>query len=204
MQHSISRWSSVLAVSIGVLLCGAELGQLHAQSVGGTLSGTVIDQAGKPIQNATIEIKNEVSGSSSSVATDAEGHFSAAGLAPGGYSLQVSAQGFSLTTRPGAQVTAGGTQDVSIALSVQTLETTVTVSESVSLAASTAPSGNTLEATSARTEITPEFIKNFMSPIADYAEIVNYAPGTFSLNPNGSGWARARPTSAASRTASTR
>jgi len=177
----------VLACSVGSLLFAAGLGQLHAQSAGGTLSGTVVDQAAKPIENATVEIKSEASGSSSTATTDSAGHFSATGLAPGGYSLTVSAQGFALTSRPGAQVTAGGTQDVSITMSVQTLETTITVSESISLAASTAPSGNTLEATSARTEITPEFIKNFMSPIADYAEIVNYAPGTFSLNPNGIG-----------------
>ena len=92
-----------------------------------------------------------------------------------------------MTTRPGAQVTAGATQDVSITLTVETVATTITVNETISLAAATAPSGNTLEATSARTEVSADFIKNFMSPIADYAEFVNYAPGTFSLNPNGIG-----------------
>ena len=182
-----SRWSSVLAVGIAAIMFAAGIGQLRAQSAGGTLTGTVIDQAGKAIQYATVEIKNDATGSSTSATTDGEGHFSAADLPPGSYSLAVSAQGFAVTSRPGAQVAAGATRDVTIPLSVQTLETTITVSESVSLAASTAPSGNTLEATSARTEITPEFIKNFMSPIADYAEIVNYAPGTFSLNPNGIG-----------------
>ena len=30
-------------------------------------------------------------------------------------------------------------------------------------------------------------IQNFMAPVADFAEVVNYAPGTFSLNPNGIG-----------------
>ena len=55
------------------------------------------------------------------------------------------------------------------------------------MAAVTAPSGNTLEATSAKTEVSSEFIKNFMSPVADYSEYMNYAPGTFSLNPNGIG-----------------
>ncbi len=65
--------------------------------------------------------------------------------------------------------------------------TEVTVSDSVSVAESLTPSGNTLEAVSAQTEITPEFIKNFMSPTAHDAEVVNYAPGTFSLNPNGIG-----------------
>jgi iron complex outermembrane receptor protein len=187
MQNLPGQWCRVFAVSIGVFLFGTGLGQAQAQSAGGTLSGTIVDQAGKPIENATVELKNEATGTPSTVTTDNAGHFSATGLPPGGYTIIVSAQGFAETTRPGAKITAGGTEDVSIPLSVQTLEQTVTVSESISLAASTAPSGNTLEASSARTEITPEFIKNFMSPIADYAEIVNYAPGTFSLNPNGIG-----------------
>src|SRR5579862_9419538 len=187
MQNLPGQWCRVFAVSIGVFLFGTGLGQAQAQSAGGTLSGTIVDQAGKPIENATVELKNEATGTPSTVTTDNAGHFSATGLPPGGYTIIVSAQGFAETTRPGAKITAGGAEDVSIPLSVQTLEQTVTVSESISLAASTAPSGNTLEASSARTEITPEFIKNFMSPIADYAEIVNYAPGTFSLNPNGIG-----------------
>jgi iron complex outermembrane receptor protein len=191
MQNSASRGVGdicrVLAVSMSVFLFAAGLSQVHAQSTGGNLSGTVIDQAAKPIENAAVEIKNEVTGATSAASTDNAGHFTAAGLAPGSYSVTVSSPGFALTTRPGAQIVAGGTQEVSVTMSVESVATTITVSETVSLAASTAPSGNTLEATSARTEITPEFIKNFMSPVADYAEIVNYAPGTFSLNPNGIG-----------------
>jgi iron complex outermembrane receptor protein len=185
MQSFRSRWSCVFAV--GMFLLATGLSPLHAQATGGTLAGTVADQAGKPIENATVEIKNDGTGSSTSVTTNSDGRFSATSLPPGGYTITVSAQGFALTKRPGAQVTAGGTQDISIPLSVQTLETTVTVSESISLAASTAPSGNTLEASSARTEISADFIRNFMAPTADYSEFVNYAPGTFSLNPNGIG-----------------
>jgi hypothetical protein len=49
---------SWLALSIRALLLATRFGQLHAQQAGGTLSRTVIDQAGKPIPNATVEIKN--------------------------------------------------------------------------------------------------------------------------------------------------
>jgi iron complex outermembrane receptor protein len=72
-------------------------------------------------------------------------------------------------------------------MSVESLSTQITVNETISLAAATAPSGNTLDSVSARTEVSEDFIKNFMSPVADYSEYVNYAPGTFSLNPNGIG-----------------
>src|SRR5579862_7829532 len=160
--------------------------QLQAQQ-GGTISGTVSDQTGKAIPNASVELKNESGGGARTVTSDAEGKFSAADLAAGIYSLTVSSPGFSLSTRSGAQVSAGATQDVPITLSVETVSSTVTVTESLSTAAATAPLGNTLDAVSAKTEVSAEFIRNFMSPLADYAEYVNLAPGTFSLNPNGIG-----------------
>ncbi len=146
-----------------------------------------MDQAEKPIPEAVVQLKSESTGASRSMITDSEGKFTVSDVAPGSYSLQISAPGFALTTRSGGQVTAGATLDIPITMSVESVATTVTVNESVSVAAMTAPSGNTLEADSAKTEISSEFIKNFMSPVADYSEYVNYAPGTFSLNPNGIG-----------------
>ncbi|HYW46587.1 MAG TPA: TonB-dependent receptor [Bryobacteraceae bacterium] len=170
----------------GILLCAGGLSQLHAQQ-NGTISGTVSDQSGKPIQEAAVELKSESTGASRSVITDAEGKFLVSDLAAGSYSVRVSAPGFALTSRSGGQVTAGATLDIPITMSVESVTTSVTVNESISVAAVSAPSGNTLEATSAKTEVSSEFIKNFMSPVADYAEYVNYAPGTFSVNPNGIG-----------------
>jgi iron complex outermembrane receptor protein len=168
------------------LLCAAGLSQLDAQQ-GGTISGTVLDQTGKPIQDAVVELKSESTGAPRSVISDAEGKFLVSDLAAGTYSIRVSAPGFALTTRSGGQVTAGATLDIPITMSVESVSTSVNVNESISLAAITAPSGNTLEAASAKTEVSSDFIRNFMSPVADYSEYVNYAPGTFSLNPNGIG-----------------
>jgi iron complex outermembrane recepter protein len=170
----------------GVLLCAVGLSQLQAQQTG-TISGTVLDQAGKPIQDAVVELKSESTGASRSVISDAEGKFLVSDLTLGTYSIRASAPGFALATRSGGQVTAGANLDVPITLSVESVSTSVNVTESVSVAAATAPSGNTLEAASAKTEVSSDFIKNFMSPVADYSEYVNYAPGTFSLNPNGIG-----------------
>jgi iron complex outermembrane receptor protein len=162
------------------------LSQLYAQQ-SGTISGTVLDQTGKPIQDATVEVKNDSTGTSRSLKCDTEGKFSASDLAAGTYSIGVSAPGFALTTRSGGLVTAGATLDMPVTMTVESLSQSVTVEESISLAATTAPSGNLLEATSAKTEVSSDFINNFMSPVADYSEYVNYSPGTFSLNPNGIG-----------------
>ena len=92
-------WSSltgrVSVFAAGVMLCAAGLCQLQAQQ-SGTISGTVLDQAGKPIQSAVVELKSEATGASRSVISDAEGKFLASDLAAGGYSIRVTAPGFAL------------------------------------------------------------------------------------------------------------
>ena len=181
-----SRTGRVGVFVVGVLLCAAGFSQLDAQQ-SGAISGTVLDQTGKPIPDAVVELKSEPAGAPRSVISDAEGKFSIPDLAVGTYSIRVSAPGFALTTRSGGQVTAGAALDIPVTMSVESVSTSVNVNESISLAAVTAPSGNTLEAASAKTEVSSDFIRNFMSPVADYSEYVNYAPGTFSLNPNGIG-----------------
>jgi iron complex outermembrane recepter protein len=177
MRNGFSR--SVFAF----FLC---LVSLKAQQ-SGTISGTVTDQVGKAIPTATVEVRNEATGVARAVTTDDNGRFAVPDLAVGSYSIAVASPGFALTTRSGGKISAGATLNVPIAMSVESVATSITVNESISLAAATAPSGNTLEAVSAKTEVTGEFIRNFMSPLADYAEYVNLAPGTFSLNPNGIG-----------------
>jgi iron complex outermembrane receptor protein len=173
----------VFAASL--LLCVGALSQLNAQQ-NATLSGTVMDQTGKGIPNATIELRSATTQTRSLTSND-DGKFSASDVVPGNYTIVVAAGGFALATRPGAQVNAGGTLDIPITLSVESVAVEVTVNETISIAAITAPSGNSLEATAAKTEITQDFIRNFMSPLADYAEVVNFAPGTYSINPNGIG-----------------
>src|SRR5665213_1216631 len=61
------------------------------------------------------------------------------------------------------------------------------IRDSSSIAAQLAPMDARLDARSARTEITPHFIANYTSPTADNTEMIYFAPGTFSVNPNGSG-----------------
>ncbi len=181
MQIRFNR--SVLAISVLALL---PVISLEAQQTG-TLIGTVTDQVGKAIPNAAVEVRNELTGTARTAAADNEGKFAVPDLAVGSYSVFVSSPGFAVAARSGGKVSAGATLDIPIAMSVESTTTSITVNETISMAAATAPSGNTLEAVSAKTEVSGEFIKNFMSPLADYAEYVNMAPGTFSLNPNGIG-----------------
>jgi iron complex outermembrane receptor protein len=185
MQSVMKVAVRLFAVGMCLFLIQPGLTPLSAQQAAGTIAGTVLDQAGKTMEAATVKAKSDAATVAGTATTDAEGHFSIAGLAAGTYTLETSAPGFALNTRLGVQVPA--TQDLSITLNVDSISQSVTVNEQVSLAVDTAPSGNTLNATAARTEISPVFIQNFISPVSDFAEVVNLAPGTFSLNPNGIG-----------------
>ena len=196
-MKSIARAVVFLAVCTGLLLAQSGNG-------GVTIGGTVLDQGGKTVPNAAITLKNESSDIVREAKTGEDGHFSASGLPSGKYTVEVTAPGFSVARRTGVDTSAGNAEDLSIALAVGSVNQSVTVSEAVSLAAQLAPQGNTLDATSARTEITKDFIRNFISPVSDFAEVVNLAPGTFSLNPNGVGLGQAKLISAAFRTGSIR
>ena len=151
------------------------------------LAGTVLDQAGKVIPNASVEVKNESGNAVRKATTGDDGRFSISGLPAGKYTVEVTAAGFAIARRTGVDVAGGRAEDLSIPLSVASVNQSVTVEAVVSLAAQLAPSGNTLDATSAKTEISKEFIQNFTSPVSDFSEILNMAPGTVSVNPNGVG-----------------
>ncbi len=160
---------------------------LQAQQGGAALGGTVLDASGKIFPNAVVKIKNESSDYVRMVITDGEGRFSAAGLPAGTYTIEASAPGFVTTVRTGQHPGTGGADNIALYLSVAGMSDTVTVEAVVSTAADLAPSGNTLDARSAATIISAPFIQNFTSPVSDYVEVLNMAPGTFGVNPNGIG-----------------
>ena len=182
-QVEAKRFRSVFA--LGALLGFGVLMMLEAQS-GGTLSGTVLDQVAKPIAGATVNAKSDTGTVAGSATTDANGRFSI-NLPPAAYTVETSEPGFARNTRRGVDVPPTGSKDISVTLNVDAISQSVTVEESVSMAVDLAPQGNTLDATSARTEITPTVIQNFMAPVADFAEVIQQAPNAFSTNPNGIG-----------------
>jgi iron complex outermembrane receptor protein len=171
MQLNVYR---VVALLIGT-------GMLYAQS------GRVLDIAGRPIAGAAVSVRNDTTGALKMIATDAEGKFSATGMGDGSYTIEASAPSFSSSRRTGLKVGAGGAENITLSLNVSELAQSITVEGTVSLAAETSPSQNTLDARSAKSEISPDYIQNFASPVADYTELLNNAPGTFSVNPNGVG-----------------
>ena len=164
-QTTLYRWSIALLLSLCSLLLSAAPQSVHAQSATVNVSGIITDAKGGVLQNTTISIKNETTGNVRSVKVDAQGHVSLGGIAPGRYTIEVSAPGFGLNRRT-VQLAAGQDQDISVALAVGDVSQQVTVeANSVgSIASALAPMDALLEARSARTYISPTFIQNFTSP----------------------------------------
>jgi iron complex outermembrane recepter protein len=186
MKRVFELRGHVSAAVVFALICAVGVMPLRAQS-GGSITGTVLDQAGKAIQGSGITVKNEVGSASGNANSDAEGKFSITGLAAGIYTVETSSPGFALNTRRSVDVSAGGSQDLAITLYVDAISQSVTVQDSVSLAADLAPIGAPLDTSVATTVISNAVITNFMAPVADFAEVIQQAPGAFSTNPNGIG-----------------
>src|SRR6266404_3165126 len=86
---------SLLAV---LFICGVAV-MLHAQVVGGTISGTVTDSSGRVINNVQVMITNVAIGVTCEVITNDEGFYSVFNLFLGTYEAKFAAQGFNTQAR---------------------------------------------------------------------------------------------------------
>jgi iron complex outermembrane receptor protein len=184
----LSPSASMLAQASNAQTLTAMEGQSGTAS-GPALEGTVTDSKGALVGKAVVTVRSDATGKVRTATADAAGHFSVSGLAVGSYTVDVVAPGFSTATRKGVMVAVDQTAPLTIALAVGSTSSDVTVEADAtgSIAASLAPMDALLTETSARTEITGSMIQNFMSPVADYGEAVEMAPGTFTTNANGVG-----------------
>jgi hypothetical protein len=89
--------------------------------------GTVVDQNGAAIANATVMITDKNTGAIRTVTTDSSGNYSVAGLQPGTYDVEVSAPGFKKTEVQGVAVQPGQIAATGVQLSVASTTETVTV-----------------------------------------------------------------------------
>ena len=85
------RWSKLLSCLFCMMfLCGLAM----AQSVTGTISGTVVDASGKVIAGAKVTLTDERTGSARAGASNGEGDFTFAALQPGVYTIKIEHAGF--------------------------------------------------------------------------------------------------------------
>ena len=185
MREVLARGRRLIVVAACVVWCAGAVG-LQAQSTTG-VNGSVLDPDGKAVVNAAVVIRNDGTGFVRATATDAGGRFSFTAMPAGVYVVEVSAPGFAMARRSALRVVAGQLRDITVTLAIAPVSEQVTVSEALPPVAQGAPSQGSLTARSAQSIISSQYIQNYTSPIADYSQVVQMAPGTFSVSPNGVG-----------------
>lgn len=113
-------------VGLLVVLVVSLSGVLRAQVPTGTIAGSVTDQVGAVLPNATVTITNRATGAARVVQTGSDGAFSVPALPAGAYDVLITADGFQPIVTP-AEVTTGATTTIRIGLELGTRTETVTV-----------------------------------------------------------------------------
>jgi iron complex outermembrane receptor protein len=161
---------------------------LYAQSASAKLEGTVTDSQGVALAKALVTAKSDATGIVKTTRCDASGNYSIDGLPAGSYTVEAFSDGFATLSKPDITLNAGQTQTVGFSLKISSVFQEITVNAGIdSLAAQTAPSGGFIEERSAQSLVSNTYIENFTSPIADYGEIVQIVPGTFTTSADGIG-----------------
>ena len=90
---------------------------LFSQGSAGRISGSVTDQSGAAIPNATVTIQDVNRGTARSINTDNAGEYNAPNLLPGNYKVRVEFQGFMTLERQNITLEVG--QDIRVDLALQ-------------------------------------------------------------------------------------
>ncbi|MGI8958208.1 MAG: carboxypeptidase regulatory-like domain-containing protein [Bryobacteraceae bacterium] len=104
---------------------------LWGQVVGASLFGTVRDESGSAIPDATVTVKNLETGAVRKLATDPAGRYAAPSISIGKYEVQAEKQGFAAQVKTGIDLVVGQNTTVDLVLTVGQIRQVVTVEEPV-------------------------------------------------------------------------
>lgn len=119
-------FASVLKLQLSALLLIACALTIGAQQSTGSLKGTITDQLGALVVDATVVIKNGKN-SERTATTDANGVYEFRSLPPGRYDLTITAAGFNSVEEKNVELRAGKMTTLDAQLTIGALEQTVTV-----------------------------------------------------------------------------
>jgi len=185
----VSRRLSALALFALLLVFASGL---LAQDNAGAILGAVVDQRGQAIPGATIAVFSGTTVERTGV-SGPEGKFSISGLSAGTYTVQAAATGFSRQEK-GITVSTGSSGELKFSLTIASVaeEVTVEAEDDTSMAVQLATVKPLLDMASPRTEISSQYIREFTSPVTDFSDITQAAPGTVSYSTNGIGEGQAK------------
>jgi len=179
MHYSASVSAKVTYALILVLLIGgAFMGNLQGQSlISGDIVGTVTDQSGAIVPNASITVTSKATGAVQSTTTNSSGSYRVPLLKPGDYTVLVTAPGFeqaSISASVNASTTATADVRLTVGSAAQTVEVT-----------GTEPIMHT-EAADLSTTFTQRQVQDLPNPGNDLTFVAQTAPG--SVMNTGSGY----------------
>ncbi|MGH8864988.1 MAG: carboxypeptidase-like regulatory domain-containing protein, partial [Burkholderiales bacterium] len=126
-KKSMAAWPRCLsAVWCGAIALIAVTGAA-AQSISGRITGTISDQAGAVIPNATVSVTNEGTGALRHATADGNGLYVVPELPVGFYAVKVEGGSFAPTTRTRVKVDVGAETRVDVTLTPQATELAVDV-----------------------------------------------------------------------------
>jgi len=173
-------WMLASVLAIVVFLLG---GLAQAQQITGAISGTVTDDQGALVANASVKTTNVNTGFSRSTVSDSSGTYTIQYLPVGNYTVTVEAPGFKKFVQQNVVIAVDQTQSLPVALAIGAVTDTVTVTTAPPLV-------NVTSETLGRT-ISPEEINNL--PLVNrnaYTELsltagVQSNSASAQTNPNG-------------------
>jgi hypothetical protein len=125
---TIRRANGQLAhVSVLFCLCVLLSATLWAQGSAGQIEGTVRDEQAGVLPGTTLTLRNQDTGITRTLTTEADGRFIFPALAPGRYTLRAELAGFGVQEVAGITITIGLNQREDLTLKVQALAETVTI-----------------------------------------------------------------------------
>ena len=95
-----------LVTLVTILALSALNAAVSAQTITGSISGTVVDINGGVIPGATVTVTGDKTAETRTATTDSDGRFNFAALQPGNYSLKVERQGFQTLEQKGVVLSA--------------------------------------------------------------------------------------------------
>jgi len=169
------RWvvSAATMLSLALLLPLSFSSRLAAQGVTtGAISGTVTDAAGKPVENAQVQITNRNTGFRSGSITRANGYYYVQGLEVGGpYTVGVRRIGYEPVERNGVTVSLSSTTRVDLQLA----QTAVTLS-AVTVSGQTSASTFSPTHQGVSTEVTDSLIRRIPTINRNLTDLVKLTP----------------------------
>jgi hypothetical protein len=122
------RFMAVVALAVCALVL-LPLAPLHAQAVSG-INGTVTDQSGAVVPDATVTVTNDATQVSSHAVTSSVGTYTVTDLIPGTYTVRVQKTNFETSTTTGVTVETGRFSGVDAVLTTGATTQTIEVSSS--------------------------------------------------------------------------